>query len=132
MLFFTSRKRYTNNPFAGVSRRSHLQGVPMFHTRFALCVGLGLGILCLCSPSQAHCQTARAAIERQYSRLDSALARNDVSAILAIQSPAFTSFDPNGTGMDYRAMESRTRLLSSLVDSVIYAHNTIRDFAEQG
>ena len=58
--------------------------------------------------------------------------RNDLNAILAVQAPTFTSLNPNGETMNYQAMEARTRLLSSLVDSVIYAHNTIRDFAVRG
>ena len=104
----------------------------MFHSRSALYASLGLWIVTLSGPARAHCQTERASIERQYSRLDSALARTDVTAILAVQSPTFTSINPNGTVMDYQAMEERTRLLSSLVDSVIYVRNTIRDFAGHG
>jgi hypothetical protein len=104
----------------------------MFHPHSALCASLGLWMVTLSGPARAHCQTERASIERQYSRLDSALMRNDVTAILAIQAPTFSSFNPNGITMDYQAMEERTRLLSSLVDSVIYVRNTIRDFAGHG
>ena len=104
----------------------------MLPSRSALCITLGLGMVALAGPAGAHCQTDRASIERQYSRLDSALMRNDVTAILAVQAPTFTSLNPNGQAMDYEAMEARTRLLASLVDSVIYVHNTIRDFASHG
>jgi hypothetical protein len=104
----------------------------MFHSHSTLGASLGLWIVALAVPARAPCQTDRAAIERQYSRLDSALQRNDVTAILAVQAPTFTSLNPNGAAMDYQAMEARTRLLSSLVDSVIYVRNTIRDFAGQG
>jgi hypothetical protein len=89
-------------------------------------------MVALAGPDPAQCQTERRAIELQYSRLDSALMRNNVTAILEAQAPTFTSLNPNGGTMDYQAMVERTRLLSSLVDSVIYAHNTIRDFAGQG
>jgi hypothetical protein len=104
----------------------------MFPSPSAVCATLGLCIVTLSGPGPALCQTPRAAIEKQYSRLDSALMRNDVTAILAVQAPTFTSLNPNGESMDYQAMEARTRLLSSLVDSVIYVHNTIRDFAGRG
>jgi hypothetical protein len=104
----------------------------MTHHRSALLPSLALGLAVLCGPVPAHCQDARGSIERQYLRLDSALMRNDVMAILAVQSPMFTSLNPDGTTMDYQAMESRTRLLANLVDSVIYAHNTIRDFTAEG
>jgi hypothetical protein len=104
----------------------------MFHLRSALCASLGLWIFALSGPARALCQSERASIERQYRRLDSAVARNDVTAILAFQSPAFTSINPNGAVFEYQAMEARTRLLSSLVDSVIYVRNTIRDFAGHG
>ena len=104
----------------------------MFYSRSALCATLGLWIVALAGPARALCQTDRASIQRQYSRLDSALQRNDVTAILAVQAPTFTAINPTGTVMDYQAMEARTRLLSSLVDSVIYVGNTIRDFAGQG
>jgi hypothetical protein len=73
-------------------------------------------------------QGERAAIERQYQRLASATLRNDVTGMLAIQAPTFTSANPNGVAMDYAAMEARTRLMASLIDSVIYVRNTIRDF----
>lgn len=104
----------------------------MFHSHPALCATLGFWIVTLAGPARALGQTDRASIERQYSRLDSAVARNDVTAILAVQAPTFTSLNPNGDAYDYQAMEARTRLLSSLVDSVIYVHNTIRDFAGHG
>jgi hypothetical protein len=58
--------------------------------------------------------------------------RNDLAAIMAVQAPTFSSVNPNGEVMDYQAMASRTRLMVSLIDSVIYAHNTIRDFASTG
>lgn len=76
-------------------------------------------------------QTPRAEIERQYARLDSAIRRNDVAGILAIQAPSFTSDNLNGVAMDYAAMEARTRLMASLIDSVIHVRNTIRDFARR-
>jgi hypothetical protein len=90
-------------------------------------------IVALCSlvPAAACGQSERAEIERQYRRLDSAVHRNDVPGMLAIQAPSFTAAGPNGAVLDYAAMEARTRLLASLVDSVIYVRNTIRDFASR-
>jgi len=104
----------------------------MFHPRSAWWASLGLWMVAISGPPRALCQTERSSIERQYSRLDSVVARNDVTAILSFQAPTFTSINPNGTVYDYQSMEARTRLLSSLVDSVIYVHNTIRDFASHG
>lgn len=95
-------------------------------------VSLGLWLAALFAPTRAVCQAERASIERQYQRMDSALERNDVNAILAFQAPTFRSGSPNGAALDYQAMEARTRLLSSLVDSVIYAHNTLREFVSHG
>jgi hypothetical protein len=83
-------------------------------------------------PDRALCQTERVSIERQYRLLESAIERNDVTAMLAVQAPTFTSINPNGAVYDYQAMEARTRLLSSLIDSVIYVRNTIRDFVSHG
>jgi hypothetical protein len=102
----------------------------VFHSRPTLCA-------CLCFwgsafPALAHAQGERAAIERQYDRLAAALQRNDVPGILALQAPNFTSVNPNGAVFDFAAMEARTRQLASLVDSVIYVHNSIRDFASRG
>jgi hypothetical protein len=104
----------------------------MFHSRSALCASLGLWMVAISGPARAFCQTERTSIERQYRRLDSAVERNDVTAIMAFQAATFTSINPNGAVMDYQAMEARTRLLSSLVDSVVYVRNTIRDFASHG
>ena len=104
----------------------------MFHSRSALGASLGLWMVGLSVPAPARCQTERASIERQYRLLDSAVARNDVTAILGLQAPTFTSINPNGAVFDYQAMEARTRLLSSLVDSVIHVRNTLRDFASHG
>jgi hypothetical protein len=73
----------------------------------------------------------RTAIERQYQRLDSAILRNDVAGMLAIQAPTFTSLNPNGEAYDYAAMEARTRRMAGLIDSVIYVHNTIRAFSSR-
>ena len=104
----------------------------MLRSRSAWCASLGLWLVAFAGPAPALAQTERASIERQYSRLDSAIMRNDLTATLAVQAPSFTSLNPNGATMDYQAMEERTRLLASLVDSVIYVHNTIRDFTGQG
>lgn len=73
----------------------------------------------------------RSAIEKQYQRLDSVILRNDVPGMLAIQALSFSSVSPNGQAYDYAAMEERTRLMASLIDSVIYARNTIREFASR-
>jgi hypothetical protein len=75
--------------------------------------------------------SARSAIERQYQRLDSVILRNDVPGMLAIQAPSFSSVNPGGVVYDYAAMEERTRLLASLIDSTIHVRNTIREFASR-
>jgi hypothetical protein len=89
-------------------------------------------MVALSGPASAQCQTDRESVERQYRILESALFRNNVPEILAVQAPTFTSISPNGDVYDYQAMEERTRLMASLIDSVIYVRNTIRDFASRG
>jgi len=89
-------------------------------------------LLLIAAAVPALAQNTRAAIERRYATLDSAIRRNDVAGMLAIQSPNFTSDNVGGVALDYARMVERTRLLASLIDSVIHARNTIREFTTTG
>jgi len=83
------------------------------------------------TPTLLSAQDSRAAIEAQYQRLEEAIRRKDVEGILALQAPAFSSENPNGT-FDFAAMERYTRRLTSAIDSVIHNRNVIRSFEERG
>jgi hypothetical protein len=97
-----------------------------------ICGVLALAGLALAAAARQDVQNARTAVQAQYERLAEAIRQNNVDAILAIDAPGYTSVNPNGSTMDYVAMERYTRQLSGAVVSVIYIRNIIRRFTASG
>ena len=93
---------------------------------------MSLGGMLATPPKLVLAQDSRTAIESQYQHLAEAIRRNDVGGILALQSPEFSSRNPNGTIFDFAAMEAYTRRLTASVDSVIHIRNVIRTLEERG